>query len=288
MNSLGHDHKPGHGTPSDADAILDAEITLLPMLDHLESMVSGDGATRLLDLGCGPGIGTVELAKRFPSASIIAIDASSEMLEVASRRVEQQGVGDRVELVLGDFDRDLRQLLEPVDLVWASLSLHHTTDSAAALAHAVQLVNPGGRIVVNEFGTHLGAWPDSAAVVTKGIWARFSQASATSRIEHLGHDPASTDWEQLLKSLLLDEVRAIEHQIHYPPTLDSSQRRWLTRYLSRALNRCASAMDASDVAAMEELLDPSHPDGVELSSDVRIEISRVIYTGVRASDEGSH
>ncbi len=283
MNSSREDHEPGHGAATASDATLDAEITLLPVLDHLESHIPSGRVNRLVDLGCGHGIGTVELAKRFPAATVIAIDVSPAMLESASNRVEDADLSNRVEFLLGDFDVDLCQLLEPVDLVWASLSLHHTTDSASGLRNAVKLVAPGGRIVVNEFGAELRVWPEASPVTADGVWVRFGQALATSRIDHLGHDPSSTNWEELLNSLRLSEVGATECQILHSPVLSSRERRWLTRYLRRAVDRCASYMEAQDVLVIEELLDSAHPEGIELSTDISIEMSRMLYTGVRAS-----
>lgn len=41
----------------------------------------------IVDLGCGPGNSTELLTKRFPDASVVGIDSSSEMLGVARERV---------------------------------------------------------------------------------------------------------------------------------------------------------------------------------------------------------
>ena len=40
---------------------------------------------RVLDIGSGPGVGTCELARRFPDAHVIAVDGSPAMLERATR-----------------------------------------------------------------------------------------------------------------------------------------------------------------------------------------------------------
>ena len=39
---------------------------------------------RVLDIGSGPGVGTCELARRFPDAHVIAVDGSPAMLERAT------------------------------------------------------------------------------------------------------------------------------------------------------------------------------------------------------------
>ncbi len=57
---------------------------LRPAVD-LVSRISIESPESILDLGCGTGTATAILRERFPSASILGIDSSAEMLEVANR-----------------------------------------------------------------------------------------------------------------------------------------------------------------------------------------------------------
>jgi SAM-dependent methyltransferase len=56
---------------------------------------------RLLDVGCGPGVCSVELARQ--GASVVGVDFSESMLELAKERAERAGVAQRCRFVLGDF-----------------------------------------------------------------------------------------------------------------------------------------------------------------------------------------
>ena len=47
---------------------------------------AGDTVRRVVDLGCGPGVGTALLAERFPSATVVAVDGSAAMLARAGAR----------------------------------------------------------------------------------------------------------------------------------------------------------------------------------------------------------
>jgi release factor glutamine methyltransferase len=58
---------------------------------------------RVLELCTGSGCLAVYLARRIPGASVVATDVSPEALAVARRNVSRHGVGDRVELALGDM-----------------------------------------------------------------------------------------------------------------------------------------------------------------------------------------
>ena len=44
-------------------------------------------ATRVVDIGCGPGNSTELIAARYPDAEIVGIDSSAEMLEAARKRL---------------------------------------------------------------------------------------------------------------------------------------------------------------------------------------------------------
>jgi cyclopropane fatty-acyl-phospholipid synthase-like methyltransferase len=68
---------------------------------------------RLLDIGCGPGLQTLELA-RISAATILAIDNHQPFLEALARRASREGLADRIsvrnqsmaalDFELGSFD----------------------------------------------------------------------------------------------------------------------------------------------------------------------------------------
>ncbi|MFQ5792160.1 MAG: SAM-dependent methyltransferase, partial [Acidobacteriota bacterium] len=62
--------------------------------DRLASRVGQ--ARRVLDLGCGTGSLALRVARK--GATVVGMDVSSAMLEVARRRAREEGLADRVEL----------------------------------------------------------------------------------------------------------------------------------------------------------------------------------------------
>jgi len=52
---------------------------------------SGKEFRRILDIGCGTGISTFALAKRFPEAEIVGIDLASSYLDVAREKSNHKG-----------------------------------------------------------------------------------------------------------------------------------------------------------------------------------------------------
>jgi SAM-dependent methyltransferase len=62
------------------------------LVSTLERELELDGSGRLLDVGCGPGILTIELAGSFDDA--IGLDPDADMLAEAARRAAEAGVGN--------------------------------------------------------------------------------------------------------------------------------------------------------------------------------------------------
>jgi SAM-dependent methyltransferase len=86
-----------------------------------------EGGT-LVDLGCGSARLLERLARGRPDARIIGLDLSEPMLETGRRRLESEGLGERVDLRRADitsFDADLP---ETPDVVSCNFVLHHLPD----------------------------------------------------------------------------------------------------------------------------------------------------------------
>lgn len=72
---------------------------------------------RVLDIGCGPGMQTLDLAALLPDARITALDNHAPFLEEVDRRARARGVDDRIETRLGDMNAiDLPEA--SFDLLW--------------------------------------------------------------------------------------------------------------------------------------------------------------------------
>jgi ubiquinone/menaquinone biosynthesis C-methylase UbiE len=102
---------------------------------------------RLLDVGCGPGTITADLAGRVAPGEVIGIDASAEVLDEARRHAAR--VDASVTFQLGDV-----YALEfpdgAFDVVHAHQVLQHLTDPVAALREMRRVTRPGGIVAVRE------------------------------------------------------------------------------------------------------------------------------------------
>jgi len=108
------------------------------------------GAT-VLDIGCGTGRNFPLLVPRVgASGRIIGLDYSEGMLAQARARVAAQGWVN-VELIRGDAAK-LEGVPENVDAIVSVWCLGIVHDLEAALGRALDVLKPGGRIAIMDFG----------------------------------------------------------------------------------------------------------------------------------------
>jgi ArsR family transcriptional regulator len=108
----------------------------------------------VVDIGCGEGYLTIEIARW--ATRVVAIDRSPAVLarakSLAGRRHACNITFKRGELEHLPIDD------HSVDVALFSQALHHAVDPAQAMAEAVRVVRPGGKVLVLELGAHDEAW----------------------------------------------------------------------------------------------------------------------------------
>ncbi|MBO0682453.1 MAG: methyltransferase domain-containing protein [Candidatus Dormibacteraeota bacterium] len=111
---------------------------------------------RLLDVGCGPGTLTVDLARRVAPGQVVGIDVASSVVQEARDHATAEGVGN-VEFVVGDF-RDAGLESGTFDLVHAHQVLQHLRDPVEALAGMASLARSGGLVAARDADYSAMVW----------------------------------------------------------------------------------------------------------------------------------
>jgi trans-aconitate 2-methyltransferase len=112
---------------------------------ELTAQIGAEQPALVVDLGCGPGQLTAELARRWPDAEVRGLDSSPEMIAAADRLA----AADRAAAVrprLSFAQADLRdwQPDRPVDVIVSNAVLQWVPEHEALLPGWVRALRPGG------------------------------------------------------------------------------------------------------------------------------------------------
>jgi len=100
---------------------------------------------RVLDIGCGDGKVTIELARRVPKGSVTGIDSSPAMIELAQRT--WGAAAPNLEFRLMDAQAiDFGDGGGGFDLSFSNAALHWARDQPAVLRGLHAALRPGGRV----------------------------------------------------------------------------------------------------------------------------------------------
>lgn len=99
---------------------------------------------RVLDVGCGDGTITAEVADRVPGGSVVGLDASTAMIDFARAHFAAEHAN--LSFVVGDATR--LSYRDAFDLVVSFNALHWVPDQAAALRGIRDAMRAGGRALL--------------------------------------------------------------------------------------------------------------------------------------------
>jgi cyclopropane fatty-acyl-phospholipid synthase-like methyltransferase len=105
------------------------------------------GKLKILDIGCGNGAQTIQLAKHI-DGTILALDNHQPYLNELQRRAEAEGVSDRIQTYLKDM-HDLGLHEGSFDLVWSEGALYIMVFNEG-LAVCRSLLVPSGLLAASE------------------------------------------------------------------------------------------------------------------------------------------
>ena len=162
----------------------------------------------ILDIGCGSGMQTIELARICLGCRIIAIDIHRPYLDWLAGRIASAGVGERVATIQASMD-NLPFPNASFDILWAEGSIF-IVGFEKGLASWKRLLRPGGYLCLTE-----AAWftdtpsPEAAAFWNECYPAIMTVADNRAAAEAAGYEvvatfplPASAWWENYYVQVL--------------------------------------------------------------------------------------
>lgn len=122
-------------------------MRLQEAIELVQPAVAGAGGL-WADLGAGSGLFTRALLEALgPEARVVAVDSSDGAHAELQQLAEQS---DRLTAMQADFTGELA-FPEPLEGMLLANSLHFAKDAGGVLARLVDLLRPGGRVVLVEY-----------------------------------------------------------------------------------------------------------------------------------------
>ena len=132
-----------------------------------------------LDIGCGPGLLTCELAREVgPAGRMVGIDTSSDMVVVSAERARRSALAGRTEFAVGDAV-ELHFPAQNFDFVTAVQVYEFIADLPQALSEAYRVLKPGGLLAVMDSDWDSCVWQADDADGTCASCARGRRTSFT-------------------------------------------------------------------------------------------------------------
>ncbi|MDN3352132.1 class I SAM-dependent methyltransferase [Actinomadura sp. DC4] len=268
---MAHHHPPADFAAMAEVLDLDAEVFHSFLTDVITW--AGERASapprRILDLGSGTGAGALALARRFPEARVTALDVSGPLLERLRGKARDLGVADRVSLVEADVDTAW-PALDPVDLVWASASLHHLADPDRVLADVLATLRPGGLLVAAEIDSFPRFLPEGFG---DGLEERCQALLDERRAAELPH--IGSDWGTRLTRAGYANVVERIFAVELTAPLPASAGRYAQASLRRMRSGVEGRLSADDLALLDSLIDG--PQGVLHRDDLALRTTRPVW-----------
>lgn len=161
VHDLKHDEADARGREEEGEYILGTERREVERLRFQHKVWveqsyalwrrAGIGAgDRVLDLGCGPGFTSMELANIVgPGGRVIARDKSERFLEFLKEECERQSCA-QVEVSLGAVE-DIALPAGSLDAAYARWLLSWVEDAGAVMERVARCLRPGGVFVLQEY-----------------------------------------------------------------------------------------------------------------------------------------
>lgn len=130
----------------------------------------------LIDYGSGTGLVSLQLAPHV--ASVVLVDASQQMLDIAAEKIKRQQI-ENATVYYADFTKEMPNI--QADIVFLSLVLLHIPDTALILKNLATMLPTGGQLYVVDFD-------ENARVSHPKVHSGFNHAQLSKQLQTAGFE----------------------------------------------------------------------------------------------------
>jgi demethylmenaquinone methyltransferase/2-methoxy-6-polyprenyl-1,4-benzoquinol methylase len=113
-------------------------------------LLKKDSPQTILDVATGTGDMALMAYSMLEPKKIVGIDISEQMLEVGRKKIEKEGLADKIELQSGDSET-INFAENTFDAVMAAFGVRNFENLENGLAEMCRVLKPGGQLVILEF-----------------------------------------------------------------------------------------------------------------------------------------
>lgn len=230
------------------------------------------GGESVLDIGCGDGVNTADIAAQVPEGFVLGVDSSEDMIASAKKRFPPERCPN-----LSFQTADARRLPFEArfDVIFSNAALHWVRNHAPVLAGIEKSLRPGGRILLQMGGKGNAALILSVLDVlcTQEAWRPFFDGF---EFPYGFHEPETyTKW---LREAMLKPVRVVLIEKDMAHADRDGMAGWIRTTWLPYTNRLPSERRSEFIEHIVETYlakHPPDPDGTLHVGMVRLEVEAV-------------
>lgn len=133
----------------DAEDYKNSSSAQLEWAIELISKLELKGNERILDIGCGDGKITAQIAQKLPEGSVLGVDSSKEMISLAKETFNSNNYTN-----LNFLLKDAQELdfIDEFDIVFSNAALHWIKNHLSLLQRIKESLKPSGKILLQMGG----------------------------------------------------------------------------------------------------------------------------------------
>lgn len=213
-------------TNLDANHYRKHSLTQYTLAHEMLRKLSLTGNETILDVGCGDGRITAEIAKCVPEGDVIGIDPSMEMIELAKDSFQNQDY-PHLSFIHG-LAEELHDI-QLVDIILVMNALHWVRNPIKAIHHFAAALKPNGSLFVLTYPKESPYWAFLEQTAMKSRWQSYIERSAYQTML------TSAEYTKIIEnSGLVVEEHSLEEKIAtYTSSVDliAYVKGWLNCYL---------------------------------------------------------
>lgn len=109
-----------------------------------------DNPSKILDIATGTGDMAIMACKLLNPDAVFGIDISQEMLEVGKKKIEKEGLANKIQLQLGDSET-INFAENTFDAGMVAFGVRNFENLEKGLSEILRVLKPGGQLIVLEF-----------------------------------------------------------------------------------------------------------------------------------------